>query len=224
MNKTAIIVAGGSGNRMQSDIPKQFLPLNKIPVLMRTINLFVDYSPDCKIIVTTPENYVMHWIAMCKSFNFKYEHSIVIGGETRFESVQNALKVVQTSGITAVHDGVRPLTPLTVIDACFSEAEKTGAAIPVVEVIDSIRQIGKKGSKALKRSKLRAVQTPQVFRNEILLSAYNRKYQEKFTDDASVVEAAGFGISLVAGSLQNIKLTTPFDFKLAELFLEQSPN
>ena len=213
----AIIVAGGSGKRFGSEMPKQFLPLNGKAVLMRTIEKFDQAG--ATIVVVLPEEHQQMWIDMCKDSNFAVTHTIADGGKSRFESVKNGIAAIEDladGDLVAVHDGVRPLVSVELIDRCFATALDTGSAIPVVNPSDSIRQVMDDGtSRQLLRSSLRAVQTPQTFRAELLKGAYDVEESPLFTDDASVVESAGHQVTLVDGEVINIKITTPIDMIIA---------
>jgi 2-C-methyl-D-erythritol 4-phosphate cytidylyltransferase len=222
MNKHVIIVAGGKGLRMGGDLPKQFLPLKGKPVLMHTLDAFHKWNPSAELILVIPKEHESYWNMLCKELNCNILHKVVYGGETRFHSVQNGLKEIKGEGLTAVHDGVRPFVSSEVITACFSEAERNGAAIPVVPMIESAREIiNDDGSKPFDREKIRIVQTPQVFKTHILKEAYQQPYNKCITDDASLVQAAGYKIRLVAGNRENIKITTPLDLIWAENILER---
>jgi 2-C-methyl-D-erythritol 4-phosphate cytidylyltransferase len=218
--KTVIIVAGGTGKRMQADIPKQFIELKSKPILMHTIEVFVKYDHHINIIVVLPENQMKVWKQMCKKHNFNIVHQTVAGGVTRFDSVKNGLSFAPDEGLVAVHDGVRPLVNVQTIRRCFEKAERTGAAIPVVDIVESIRKVDGNDNEAIDRNLYKAVQTPQVFDVQILKAAYRQDYVPTFTDDASVVEAFGHKISIVEGNKENIKITTPFDLEIGELFLD----
>lgn len=215
--ETVIVVAGGKGERMQTDIPKQFIELKSRPILMHTIDVFIQYNNQIEVIVVLPESQIENWNLLCKKHAFEVKHQVVAGGSVRFESVRNGLKVASDSGFIAVHDGVRPLVGQTTIAACFREARTSGAAIPVVMPVESIRRIERNDSVAVNRDLFRLVQTPQVFEANILKKAYEQEFNSLFTDDASVVEASGVKIRLVEGNRENIKITTPFDLKLAEM-------
>ena len=220
--KTAIIVAGGKGMRMQTDIPKQFLEIHGRPILMHTLEAFYRYDASIQLILVLPSIQQGFWLELCKKHDFNLPHQIVPGGHTRFNSVQNALEHIRISGLVAVHDGVRPLVSVETISRCFNEAEKHGAAIPVVDLVDSIRQLTDAGSQSVNRTNYKLVQTPQVFNSEILIKAYKQDFSTRFTDDASVVEACGEEIKLVAGNPENIKITTAFDLKLAEILVDSN--
>jgi len=217
--KSIIITAGGFGKRMGAIIPKQFLLLDGRPVLIRTIERFLAYDPTIQIILVLPSNQFDFWKALCEEHNFEADFEVVKGGEERFHSVQNGLKVARGK-IIGVHDAVRPLVSIAVIERCFEGAEKYDAVIPVIPVIESIRQVGQVESRAVDRSHFRLVQTPQCFKRNVLLNAYQLKFNSNYTDDASVVEATGIPISLVEGNQENIKITSPLDLKIAHVFLE----
>ena len=213
----AIIVAGGSGKRFGSEVPKQFLPLEGKAVLMRTIEKFDQAG--ATIVVVLPAEHQQMWIDMCKESNFPITHTIANGGKTRFESVKNGIAAIENlcaSDLVAVHDGVRPLASVEMINRCYDTAQQSGSAIPVINPSDSIRQMLDDGSsKQLLRSSLRAVQTPQTFKAELLQGAYDVEESPLFTDDASVVESAGHQVTLVEGEVTNIKITTPIDMIIA---------
>lgn len=219
--QTVIIVAGGKGERMNAGIPKQFILLGGRPVLMHTIDLFYSYNNLIDIIVVLPENQTDNWGGLCEKHAFHLRHKIVTGGANRFESVKNGLSLAANDSLIAIHDGVRPLVSTDVIDNCFYAAGLHGAAVPVTDPVESIREISADGTSiAVDRSKYKLIQTPQVFRADILRKAYEQPFSTTFTDDASVVEASGVAIHLIEGNRENIKITTPFDLKLAELLLE----
>ena len=223
MQKLAIIVAGGSGSRMGSSVPKQFLPLAGRPILMHTIQLFADV-PDCRVVVVLPDSQVDFWRQLCSSHSFTTTHEVVTGGSTRHASVSNGLALLRDEPLVAVHDGVRPLVdPLTIV-RCFDEAAQFGSAIPVMPATESVRIVSGNGSShAVDRNDVMLVQTPQVFRSDVITKAYSLPYSPLFTDDASVVEAAGFSVHLAQGNIENIKVTRPADMIFAEaLFAAQS--
>ena len=223
MRTIAIIVAGGSGTRFGAEVPKQFLELGGRPVLMRTISAFRGGFSD--VIVTLPEGQMALWRELCERYGFAVPHRVVAGGETRWHSVKNALDSIgdiSDVDIIAVHDGVRPLVTAEVISRTVEAARRDGAAIPVVMLNDSVRQVEKGASHALDRSTLRAVQTPQVFDARVLMAAYGQPFESTFTDDASVVERAGHSVTLVEGDPQNLKITRPMDLALAEYLLNNA--
>lgn len=214
-----IIVAGGKGLRMGSDIPKQFLPLNEEPVLMHTIRRFHQYSDALGIILVLPKAQHGYWTGLCDKHNFNITHSIAEGGETRFHSVKNGLALIpdDEEGIVGVHDGVRPFPAIDVIGRCYDTAIIKKAVVPVVPVLDTIRHIyNDGGSETVPRSEYCLVQTPQTFNIKLLKEAYRQTYTDIFTDDASVVEHMGQHITLIDGNRENIKITTPSDMKIAE--------
>lgn len=217
----AIIVAGGKGMRMGKDLPKQFLPIDGTPILMHTLQAFYDYDPSMTLIVVLPSDQQAYWSKLCGDYHFTIPHVVVSGGETRFHSVKNGLSCIKGEGLVAVHDGVRPFVHCDTIDRCFAAAQESGAAVPVVEVVDSLRKVEDEESKAVSRRDYRIVQTPQVFDISLLKEAYKQPYTVDFTDDASVVEAYGRKISLVEGNRENIKITSPFDLVIAEAFLNK---
>ena len=242
-----IIVAGGKGLRMGGDIPKQFLPIGGLPVLMRTLNRFWEYSADLQIILVLPKEQQDYWHSLCEQYTFPLPQSkeagrglylLADGGATRFHSVQNGLALIpdDAQGVVGVHDGVRPFVSVEVIRRCYEEARQHKAVIPVIPVVETLRHIDGEAtiqnsqftiqnSKTVPRTDYRLVQTPQVFDIQLLMAA-NRAANtspvgpEAFTDDASVVEAFGFDITLVDGNRENIKLTTPFDIAVAESLIE----
>ena len=214
----AIIVAGGSGSRMQHDIPKQFIPVAGKPILMHTIERFYNYSAHIRLVVVLPKEQLETWRELCREHEFKIFHMTVPGGATRFGSVKNGLGAVIGDGLVAVHDGVRPFVAKETIAVAFAAAANYGSGVVAVSPKDSIRELTADGSIAVPRANYKLVQTPQVFRASILQRAYEQPVQAHFTDDASVVESIGEKITLVEGSYRNIKITTPEDLILAEAF------
>jgi 2-C-methyl-D-erythritol 4-phosphate cytidylyltransferase len=222
MRNYVIVVAGGKGLRIGGGLPKQFIPVHGKPVLMHTLKVFNGWNPDTEIILVLPEEQKDYWSMLCKELNFNIPHQIVFGGETRFHSVKNALQGIKEDGWVAVHDGVRPLVTHKVITDCFSAAQQFGAAIPVVPMIESVREISNENeSQPFNREKLCIVQTPQVFKTDILIKSYEQTYNKLFTDDASVVEAAGYKVQLVSGNRENIKITTPVDLSVVAALFEK---
>ena len=221
-----IIVAGGKGLRMGSDIPKQFLPIGGKPVLMRTLERFRDCSPTLQIILVLPKAQQEYWQQLCKDYDFLVEYLLADGGETRFHSVQHGLALIpdDAQGVVGVHDGVRPFPSIEVIRNCYTTAREKKAAIPVIPVVETVRRITQKEpsllcnstSVTVPRDEYRLVQTPQCFDIQLLKTANRQPYNDGFTDDASVVEAYGHAITLVEGNRENIKITTPYDLKIAE--------
>ena len=216
-----IIVAGGSGSRMQSVIPKQFLLLNGLPVLMHTINAFYNADAKPQIILVLPQSFKAYWEELCEKYKFNIRHKVVDGGVTRFHSVKNGLDAIIDSenAVIAIHDAVRPITSKKIIDTSFKLAYDTGNAITAVKSRDSVRQKNNDVSRHLNRDEIYLIQTPQTFQCLQLKAAYQQSFDSNFTDDASVVEKAGFKINLIEGSHQNIKITFPEDIAVAELFL-----
>ena len=217
MKKYIIIVAGGKGLRMGGDIPKQFLPVCGKPVLMRTLEAFHAYDADIHIILVLPVSQQAYWKELCREYQFALSHDIANGGDTRFHSVMNGLALVEGNGLVGVHDGVRPFVSQEVIARCYEEAADCKAVIPVIDVVETVRHLTAEGSETVPRDQYKLVQTPQVFEVDLLRRAYQQTYIDLFTDDASVVEALGEKVYLVQGNRENIKLTTPFDLKLAEM-------
>ena len=223
MDRHVIIVAGGKGLRMGADVPKQFIPIGGLPVLMHTINAFRTCDAAIDIILVLPESQFDYWHELCRKYDFNVGCRLAAGGRTRFHSVQNGLALIDgNDGLVAVHDGVRPFVTAEFINECFEAAEREGAVIPVTDVIETLRRKSADGtSHVVPRSDYCLVQTPQVFRADILKQAYWQDYSESFTDDASVVEAAGYAVALVSGSRNNIKITTPSDLVIAETLLSR---
>ncbi|MFI3294409.1 MAG: 2-C-methyl-D-erythritol 4-phosphate cytidylyltransferase [Rikenellaceae bacterium] len=211
-NLAVIIVAGGSGQRMGSTTPKQFLLIDGLPILVRTLMAFSDAA---QRVVVLPEDHIPYWNELLEKYRITFTHTIVGGGKTRFQSVSNGLKAIDPNiGFIAVHDGVRPFVTTHVIENTLECAKEHSAAIPVIEVSDTIRQIDNQGaSHTLQRDRLRAVQTPQIFARDLLLSAYEQEELSSFTDDASVVEQLGEHVALAQGDPKNIKITYPSDIQ-----------
>jgi 2-C-methyl-D-erythritol 4-phosphate cytidylyltransferase len=224
MKRYAIIVAGGSGSRMKSEVPKQFLILKDKPILLHTIEKFTSLG-EIKIIVVLPKNQISYWVNLCSKFTVP-EHEIVAGGETRFHSSQNGINALNEyeEGIVAIHDGVRPLVTKDVLEKAYNLAEEKGTAVVAVDSKDSIRIWNPNSDEyeSVDRNSIRLIQTPQVFKKSILESAFELHYKSKFTDDASVVEEFGSPIFLSEGNYQNIKITTPEDLQLAEIILKEN--
>ncbi len=222
MNKYAVIVAGGKGQRMGSVVPKQFLPIGGVPVLMRTLRAFYAHDATIALILVLPDAQQAYWQSLCEEYKFNVPHRVVCGGETRFHSVKNGLDSIadKQEALVAVHDGVRPFVAREVIASCFEAAARDGAAIPVVDVVETVRQLTPTGeSRTVDRGDYKLVQTPQVFSLQLLRQAYGQPYDPRFTDDASVVEALGEKVTLVEGNRENIKITTPYDIKVANALL-----
>lgn len=216
-----IIVAGGSGKRMQSAIPKQFMLLGGMPVVARTINTFSEALPGAEIVVVLPEEHLAMWKNLAARFDVAV-HKCVAGGKERFHSVKAGIDALSDNVTSiAVHDGVRALISKKLIIRATLAIEDNEAVIPVINVVDSYRRVTADGSEIVPRSELRIVQTPQIFKSETLRRAYEQEFDASFTDDASVVEATGVSITLVEGEDSNIKLTTPEDMEWAEWFLQR---
>lgn len=216
-----IIVAGGKGLRMGSELPKQFIPIGGKPVLMHTIDAFYIFDKNINIVLVLPVSHQDYWRELCAEYKFTIPHKIANGGDTRFHSVKNGLSLIGDRGIVGIQDGVRPFGSQEMIKRCFDAAESYQAVIPVVNSTDSLREmLDDKQSKIIDRSTIRLVQTPQVFHTDVLKKAYDTDYKDSFTDDASVVEAMGLNIHLVEGEVTNIKITTPLDLKIGELIVK----
>ncbi|MBA4321474.1 MAG: 2-C-methyl-D-erythritol 4-phosphate cytidylyltransferase [Odoribacter sp.] len=219
MDQYVVIVAGGSGKRMGMDTPKQFLELAGRPVLMHTIERFREFNDSIEIITVLPENQLRFWAELQRKYSFDVPHTLVKGGSKRFVSVQHGLAFVNSPGLVAIHDGVRPLVRLETIKRCFETAEKYGNAIPVVSPADSLRMEDKKGNSHVDRLKIKQVQTPQVFDVAKIKKAYLQDFDQSFTDDATVLEKTGEKIHLVEGNRENIKITNPEDLFIAQTLL-----
>lgn len=220
-----VIVAGGKGLRMGADVPKQFLLFGGKPVLMHTIERFHAFDAQLQIILVLPPDQQGYWHELCLAHHFKLPYLLADGGATRFESVRNGLALIpnDAQGMVAVHDGVRPMVSVKVIERCFAMACKALAVIPVTPVVETLRQIMPDGvSQTVNRDAYRLVQTPQTFDLQLLKQAYQQPYSTAFTDDASVVEALGMQITMVEGNKENIKITTPFDLDVCERLLHST--
>lgn len=221
MERYVIIVAGGSGERMQLGVPKQFIPVGGKPVLMYTMAAFRSAIPDIQIVLVLPEKHIKLWKDLCTEFSCTISHTITAGGKTRFHSVKQGLRMIRPESLVGVHDGVRPFVSKQTILNAYDTAGKTGAAIPVVELNDSLRMISNGVTHPADRGHFRLVQTPQVFRSEVLIEAYQASYQKGFTDDATVVEAAGHTVTLTEGNFENIKITRTIDLAFAEVLTKK---
>ena len=220
MKRYAIIVAGGRGTRMGSELPKQFLRLAGKPILAHTLDNFYRFDPATELVVVLPASQQEYWKAVCQECHIDIPHRIASGGETRFHSVKNGLDMIpdDTDGVVGVHDGVRPFPSVDVIRRCYETARTAKAVIPVVPVVETLRHIiGQDDTETVPRGDFRLVQTPQTFDIQLLKRAYGQPYQEGFTDDASVVESIGQRITIVEGNRENIKITTPFDLRIARI-------
>ena len=206
---------------MGTSTPKQFLKLKEKPILMHTVERLFDFDNNAHFIIALPFSEFDYWHQLCKNHNFELSHQLSKGGVNRFESVKNALNKVTEKSIVCIHDGVRPLVKKDVITRCINTAKKTGCAIPVLPIEESIREVSEQSSRVVDRNKYKCVQTPQCFSSELILKAYQQDYKSMFTDDASVVESMGINMSLVEGNKENIKITTPEDLVMAEFLLKQ---
>jgi 2-C-methyl-D-erythritol 4-phosphate cytidylyltransferase len=207
---------------MNTDVPKQFLLLAGLPVLMYAIRVFYRFDPAMQLLITLSESWFPFWEELCRNYSFTIPHQLVRGGETRFGSVKNALERISGNGLVAIHDGVRPLVSLETLRRTFEEAAKSGNAIPAIRMRESIRETGPGGNKEVARENLRIIQTPQVFRKELIKKAYESAPHQSFTDDATVLETLGETIHLVEGNPENIKITYPVDLLCAEAILGSS--
>lgn len=221
MKREVIIVAGGNGLRMKTDVPKQFLELGGKPILIHSIEKFHLFDPQIHIILVLPKNQFETWHQLCKKHHISLPHSVVAGGDERFFSVKNGLSALEGNSLVAVHDAVRPFVSLETIEKCFTTAEKVGNAVPCCNLNDSIRKVDGDKNFAANRSEFRTIQTPQIFRSDLLLRAYEQPFSAHFTDDASVVEALGEPIFLVEGNSENIKITTHFDLIVGNALLNR---
>ena len=219
LQEYAIVVAGGKGTRIKSLVPKQFIELSGLPILMHTLSAFREYSSEIRIVLVLPQDDEERWKSLCAKHQFDVPLTIVHGGETRFQSVKNGLALVPDNSLVAIHDGVRPLVSSDIIGASFRLAAVHGTAVTAVRLKDSIRITDQDNTKAVDRSKFRLIQTPQTFKSELIKKAYQTKEEVSMTDDASVAEHAGHLISLFEGSYENIKVTTGDDLMVAEALL-----
>ncbi len=216
----AVIVAGGSGTRMGAELPKQFIELNGIPILMHTLKQFNSFLPQPEIVLVLPKNQFEVWDNLCKIHSFNLKYTLVAGGETRFHSVKNGLNTIIGEGLVAIHDGVRPFVSSQTIKRCLQAAAKNGNAIPALKPNESVRQGTLEKSKSVDRNSVWLVQTPQVFNLKTIKECYQTEWSELFTDDASVAEECGIEITLVEGNAENIKITTPLDLVVANAILK----
>jgi 2-C-methyl-D-erythritol 4-phosphate cytidylyltransferase len=222
-----VIVAGGSGKRMDATVPKQFLSLNGKPILMHTCERFYQYDKTLSFIIVLPSEHIETWNALCNEYTFSIPHKTIAGGSERFYSVKNALDYIQThqnnqDALVAIHDGVRPLVSTETIHKAFIAAGENGNAIPVITVIDSVRKVEAHGSSIVDRTQLRLIQTPQVFKLSLITKAYQQPFSKSFTDDASVLETMGETIVLTEGNAENIKITRPIDLVIAESLIKSA--
>lgn len=222
--KYVIVVAGGSGKRMQSAREKQFLPLGGSVVLLETLKAVHEAVPDARLIVVLPEGRKELWKSLCKQYSCTIEHELIKGGGERFYSVKAAVDTIEEKAgekaVVAIHDGVRPFADREIFESCFETAAEKGAAAACTDCTDSVRYDGK----ALDRARVKLVQTPQCFDLALLKKAYGKAYDPRFTDDASLVESMGVQVALCKGNRKNIKLTTPLDFVIAESLINERKN
>jgi 2-C-methyl-D-erythritol 4-phosphate cytidylyltransferase len=221
MKKYAVIVAGGSGQRMGGTVPKQFLPLNGKPVLWYTVHTFFEAFSDISIVLVLPSAYLPSGQELRDSFPNSHQIILTEGGNTRYDSVKNGLTLVEHPSVVFVHDGVRCLLSVALVRKCYDQALISGNAVPAVPATDSIRLVNKKGNRVVDRNNIRLVQTPQTFRSELLAEAFKQPYQDSFTDEATVVEKSGVTIILVEGEMNNIKITRPVDLLIAASLLNE---
>lgn len=222
MERYVLIVAGGAGRRMNSVLPKQFLPLADRPLLMHTIERMHNLSQQAPVTVVLPADHIDLWDRLVLKHRFTVPHSVIVGGEERFWSVKKGLEALPEEGLVAIHDGVRPLVSAETVARCLEEAERSGAAIPVIAPRESVRMVTVRGTLPMNRDAIRLVQTPQVFRLDLIKKAYNIDFNPLFTDDATVAEQAGIPVSVVEGNVENIKITTPHDLMYAEMLINQA--
>lgn len=221
MKKFALIVAGGNGSRMKTEIPKQFLEINNRPVLMHTFDTFFKYDSNIEFVLVLPKNQIESWKSLCEKHRFNIKYKIAFGGETRFDSVKNGLELIPDEGIVFIHDGVRPLVSEKTIENCFETALNKGNALPVIQVSESVRMVEGSENFPVDRSKYFLVQTPQTFKTQLIKKAYQQVNSNSFTDDATVFESCGETIHLVDGNRENIKITFPEDLVYAEILLNR---
>ena len=219
MKKNVIIVAGGKGLRMSSDIPKQFILLKNKPILMHTIEIFFNFDNSIKIILVLPKEHIPFWQELCEKHNFNIDCVITEGGAERFFSVKNGLNFVEQDSIVAIHDGVRPFVSRETLENCFTTAEKLSNAVPVVPLNESVRWVENNENRHINRANLRIVQTPQVFHSDILQAAYQQPFSDFFTDDASVVEKFGKKINGCSHTMYRMRVTYRFPFLLCHLLV-----
>ncbi|RYD75983.1 MAG: 2-C-methyl-D-erythritol 4-phosphate cytidylyltransferase [Sphingobacteriales bacterium] len=222
MKYYAVIVAGGSGNRMQTETPKQFLLLKNLPVIMHTIKAFAQSDTQPKILVVLHPDQHRYWSRLCDEFNFNIPHEVIHGGSERFHSVRNAINFIEEDGLIAIHDAVRPLISKRLIDESYKQAGEIGNVIVAVQSSDSVRLLKDGQTSAIKRDAVYLVQTPQTFSVSVLKKAYRQEFETTFTDDASVVESVGETINIINGERNNIKITYPIDLELAEMLINKN--
>jgi len=217
MKGAVIIVAGGTGSRMQSTLPKQFIELKGKPILLHTLEKFYSYDTSLQLIVVMHPDYVEYWKDLCRTLGFTVKHDVVAGGKERFFSVKSGLARLRDDiEVVAVHDAVRPLFSAQTLSNCFDALKNHRAVVPAIPLIDSIREVDEKGNRHVDRSRYKLVQTPQCFDRQLLEKSYLQEYKKTFTDDASVVESVDQSIFLVDGNQENVKITTSSDLLFCE--------
>lgn len=221
MNKYAIIVAGGTGSRIGSERPKQFLLLKGLPILMYSLRAFHRYDSSIKLLISLHPDYLDTWKTLCLQHGFNLDHQVIAGGDTRYQSVKNALLTLPESGLIAVHDAARPLVTVDLIERSFHEAARFSSSVPGIPVNETVRQIINDKVILIDRTSLRIIQTPQVFEASVLHHAYKQEFDTTFTDDASLLEAMGIQPHLTEGDPRNIKITIPSDIRVAEALLDE---
>lgn len=216
-----IIVAGGTGTRMNSDIPKQFLKIKGTPIIVLSLRQFFMYNPNLQVVIAVHKDFRKHLEKLIDGYFPKNNIQIVIGGQTRFHSVKNALDLIPPSNcVVGIHDAARPFVAINVIKNCYEVAAKKGNAIPAITLFESIRQVTAKGNKAVDRNQFKVIQTPQCFKISLIKIAFTKKYTIKFTDDATVLESIEKKINLVEGNFENIKITNPNDLLIAKAYFK----
>ena len=216
----ALVVAGGSGNRMESSKPKQFLQIGALPIVMHSLNAFSNYSKKVKLVLVLPNDEMGWWDELCQVHRFKSKVQIIAGGPTRFNSVKNGLMSIGNKGLVAIHDGVRPFVSREIIKAAYQSATQYGSGVAAIELTDSIRQVDDLNSRSVPRDRYRLVQTPQTFQTALIKQAYEKAENNLFPDDASVFESAGNSVKLVEGGFENFKITNQMDLIRARSFME----
>ncbi len=220
MKNTVIIVGGGMGLRMNNTLPKQFMEINHRPLLFYTIERFYHFDQNISIILVLPETYHIYWNKWCKKYSFQIPHHLVAGGEARYHSVKNGLSMTERKSLIAIHDAVRPFITTDFLQKAFETAAKNGSAVPVLNVNETVRQISDTSSTILPRKEIYTVQTPQIFKAEWIYKGYEQPYTKDITDDAILVEKAGYNLTFMEGLRYNIKITFPEDMLLAEAWLK----
>jgi 2-C-methyl-D-erythritol 4-phosphate cytidylyltransferase len=224
MEKYLILVAGGRGTRMNSAQPKQFLRIGNYPIIYYSMKVFYEYDVNLKIVLVLPAEMITIWEDFISESGINLPHQLIAGGKTRMESCRNGLSLIIDEGLVAVHDAVRPLVSHETIDRCFTMAKEMGNAIPVCNVYETLRQLNSSGSTTIDRNIIRSVQTPQIFQVKMLKEAFLKVKDDSFTDEASMVESLGYKINMVDGNRENIKITDPYDLKIAKFLLQAPQN